>query len=200
MLWQWILIIQTLVSQENPEDFSKHYFCRTISSPRVYESNSHYCSCCWNNHTNIVGRHINLFSDCMCLFFSFNFPTPNSRTIRWNTTTQWIPLKLDATGEMLRPEVIGICLGTEACHITESILKRHFMPETFISIDNNLQRKVMLHNIDRLSRDTAFWNLHFYMPNVMSEEILGFFMWYQCLYYPYSPIYSQNWNKNIYSH
>ena len=28
MMWQWILIIQTLVSQENPEDFSRRYFCR----------------------------------------------------------------------------------------------------------------------------------------------------------------------------
>ena len=25
MLWQCILIIQTLISQENPEDFSRHY-------------------------------------------------------------------------------------------------------------------------------------------------------------------------------
>ena len=49
------------------------------------------------------------------------------------------------------------------------------MPETFISIDNNLQRIVRLHNIARWSHDTAFWNLHFYMPNVISEEILGFF-------------------------
>ena len=57
---------------------------------------------------------------------------------------------------MLRPEVFGLCLGIEAYPITKSILKRYFMPETFISIDNNLQRKVMLHNVDSLSHDTAF--------------------------------------------
>ena len=51
----------------------------------------------------------------------------------------------------------------------------HFMPDTFISIDNNLQRRVRLHNIDRLSHDTGFWNLHFYMPNVISEDSLFFF-------------------------
>ena len=141
----------------------------TISCPRVYESNLHYCSCSWNYHINIVGWHINMFSDCMCLFFSFNCPTPNSRTIRWNTTTQWIPLvKLDATGQMLCPEVFGLCLGIEAYPITKSILKRHFMSKTFISIDNNLQRGVRLHSIDRLSHDTAFWILHLYMPNVIS--------------------------------
>ena len=49
------------------------------------------------------------------------------------------------------------------------------MPETFISIDYNLQRMVRLHNIDRLSEDTVFWNLHFYVSNVISEEILVFF-------------------------
>ena len=46
-------------------------------------------------------------------------------------------------------------------------LKRHFMFETFISIDNNLQRTARLHNMDRLSHDTVFWNLHFHMPNVI---------------------------------
>ena len=118
-----------------------------------------------------------LFSDYMCLLFSFNCPTPNSRTIRRNTITQWIPLvKLDTTGQMLRPDVLGLYLGIETYPFTKSILKRHFMPETFISIDNNLQRRVRLHNIDRLSHDTVFWNLHFYMLNVISEEILGFFM------------------------
>ena len=35
-------------------------------------------------------------------------------------------------------------------------LKRHFMPKTFISIDNYLQRRVRLHNIDRLSHNTVF--------------------------------------------
>ena len=50
------------------------------------------------------------------------------------------------------------------------------MPETFILIDNNLQRTVMLHNIDRLSHDTEFSNLHSYMPNVISEAILRIFM------------------------
>ena len=50
------------------------------------------------------------------------------------------------------------------------------MPETFISIDNNLQSRVRLHSIDRLSHDTVFWSLHFYMPNVISEDSLGFFM------------------------
>ena len=50
--------------------------------------------------------------------------------------------------------------------MTKSILKRHFMPETFILTDNNLQRRVRLHNIDILSHDTAFWNLHFYTPKV----------------------------------
>ena len=49
------------------------------------------------------------------------------------------------------------------------------MSETFISIDNNLQIRVRLHNIDRFNHDTAF-NLHLYMPNEISEENLGFFM------------------------
>ena len=48
------------------------------------------------------------------------------------------------------------------------------MPETFISIDNNLQRRVRLHNIDRLSHDTVFWNLLLYMSHVISEEARGF--------------------------
>ena len=30
------------------------------------------------------------------------------------------------------------------------------MPESFISIDNNLQKSVTLHNIDRLGHDTVF--------------------------------------------
>ena len=112
---------------------------------------------------------------------------PNLRTIRWNTTTQWYPLvKLDATGQMLRPEVFGLCLEIEAYPMTNNIFKRHYIPETFISIDNNIQRSVRLHNIDRLGYDTAFWNLHFYTPKVISEEILGSSMLYWCLYYPYS--------------
>ena len=77
---------------------------------------------------------------------------------------------------MLHPEVFGLCLGIEAYPIAKSILKWHFMPETFTSIDNNLQRKVRLHNIARLSHDMAFGNIHFYMPNVIPEEILGFFI------------------------
>ena len=39
------------------------------------------------------------------------------------------------------------------------------MPETFSLIDNNIQR-VRLHNIDILSHDTAFWNLHFCTPKI----------------------------------
>ena len=67
---------------------------------------------------------------------------PNSRSVRWNTTTQWILLvKLDATGQMLHLEVFGLYLGIKAYPITKSILKRHFMSESFISIDNNLQKK-----------------------------------------------------------
>ena len=50
------------------------------------------------------------------------------------------------------------------------------MPDTFISIDNNLQSRVRLHIIDRFSHDTVFWSLHFYMPNVISEESLDFFI------------------------
>ena len=83
---------------------------------------------------------------------------------------------MDVAGKMLRRENFGLCLGIEAYPITKSIFKMHFMPETFISIDNNLQRIVMLHNKDRLSHDTEFLNLHFYMPNVISEEILGILM------------------------
>ena len=114
-----------------------------ISCPRVYKSNSYYCSCSWNYHINIAGRHI------ICVWFLVStVQHPNSRTIRWNTTTQWIlRVKLNATGQMLLPEVFGLCFGLEAYHITKSILKRHFMPGTFISIDNNLQRMVWLHNI-----------------------------------------------------
>ena len=48
------------------------------------------------------------------------------------------------------------------------------MPETFISIANNLKKSVRLHNIDRLSHDTVFRNLHFYMPNVLSKESIVF--------------------------
>ena len=48
----------------------------------------------------------------------------------------------------------------------------------FIAIDNNLQRSVKLHNIDRLGHDTVFWNFHFYMPNVISEESLGFLFFF----------------------
>ena len=181
----------------------------TISCPRVYESNSHYCSCSWNYHINIVGRHINLFSGCMCLFFSFNCPTPNIRTIRWYTTTQRIPLaKLDATAKMLRPEVFGLCLSIEAYPITKNIWKKHFMSETFISIGHNLQRRIRLHHTDRLSHDKAFWNLHFLCQILSLKTSSIFFMWYQCLYYAYSlpqdkwhsPIYSQNWNKYINSY
>ena len=166
-----------------------------ISCQKVYNSNSHDCSCSWNYHINIVGQYINLFSECKCLFFSFNCPTPEFKNDKMKHNKQWIPLvKLDATSQMLRPEVFGLCLGIEAYPITKStcILKMHFMPETFISIDNNLQRRVRLHNIDKLSHDTVFWNLHFYMPNVIFEESLVFFffffffcVWYQCLYYPY---------------
>ena len=40
---------------------------------------------------------------------------------------QWIPLdKLDATGQMLRPEVIGLCLGIKAYPITKKYLKKAF--------------------------------------------------------------------------
>ena len=48
----------------------------------------------------------------------------------------------------------------------------------FIAIDNILQRSVKLHNIGRLGHDTVFWNLHFYMPNVIFEESLVFFFFF----------------------
>ena len=62
---------------------------------------------------------------------------------------------VNSSGQMLRSEVFGLCLGIEAYPIAKSILKRHFMPETFISIDNNPQRREKLHNIDRLSHNTS---------------------------------------------
>ena len=145
----------------------------------------------------------------MFVFFSFSCPTTEFKNdkIKHNNT-------VNSTSQFGRhwPEVFGLCLGIEAYPITKSILKRHFMPETFISIDNNLQRRVRLHNIVRLSHDTVIWNLHFYMPNVISEESLVFF----CCFFSsdtsvfifhihghsiwHSPIYSQNWNKNINSY
>ena len=139
-----------------------------FSCPNVYKLNPHYYRCSWNYHINIVDRHINLFSDCMCFFFFFFFfhvstvQHPNLRTNVSNNTTQWIPLvKLDATGQILRSDVFGLCLEIEAYPITKSILKRHFMPKTFISIDNNRQRRIRLLIIDRLSHDTVFSNLYF---------------------------------------
>ena len=39
---------------------------------------------------------------------------------------------MDATGQMLRPEDFGLCLIIEAYPMAKSILKRYFMPETFI--------------------------------------------------------------------
>ena len=112
-----------------------------ISCPRVYNSNSHYCSCSWNYHINIVGRHKFAFR-----LYNSTVQHPNSRMIRWKATTQWNPLvKLDATGQILCPQVFGICLGNEALLMTKSIIKGYFMPETFMVIDNNLQRWVTLH-------------------------------------------------------
>ena len=148
-------MIHSLVIRKKPPSKRPR---KQSSCPRVYKSNSHYCSCSWNYHINIIGRHMLLFSDYMYLFFHFNCPTPEFKIDKMKTT-QWIPLvKLDATRLTLRPHV---CLGIEAYPITKSILKRHFVPDTFISIDNNLQRRVRLHNIDRLSHDTVFRNLHF---------------------------------------
>ena len=112
----------------------------------------------------------------MCLFFQFqlsNTEFKNDKMKHKNT--------VDTTSQMLHPEVFGLCLRIEAYPITKSILKRNFMHDTFILIDNNLQRRVRMHNIDRLIHHTAFSNLLFYMPNVISEAILGFFMWYQLL-------------------
>ena len=157
-----------------------------ISCPRVCKSNSHYCSCSWNKHINIVDRQINLFSDCMCLFFSFNCPTCKFKNVKMkhnntvNYSSQigrhWSKVTPRSFWPMCRNRILS-------CH--QKYLKMHFMHRTFISIDNNLRRRVRLHNIDSLSHDTVFWNIHFYMPNVILEESLSFFMWYQCLYYPY---------------
>ena len=83
---------------------------------------------------------------------------------------------------MLLLEVFGLYLGIKVYPITKSIFKRHFMPETFISIDNNLQRRVRLHNIDRLSHDSVLKPPFLYAKC----NSLGFFHVSQCLYYPYS--------------
>ena len=157
-----------------------------ISSPRVFKSNSHYYSYSWNYHINIVGRHINLFSDCMYLFFSLNYPTPefkNDKLKHKNTVNS--TSQIGRHWSNVTPRSFWPMSRNQSISYHQKYLKMHFMPETFISIDNNLQRMVRLHNIDRLSHDTVFWNLHFYMPNVISEEIHVFSMWYQCLYYPY---------------
>ena len=136
----------------------------TISCPRDYESNSH-SNCFWNYHINIVGRHINLFSGwCLSNTEFKNDKMKHNDTV--NPTSQ-----IGHHWSNITPR----SFWNWSISYHKSILKRHFMPETFISIDNNLQRRVRLHNIDRLSQDTAFWNRHFYMPNVIWEEILVFF-------------------------
>ena len=88
-----------------------------LVAQRVYKSNSHYCSCSWNYHINIVGPHIKLFSYCMCLFFSFNCPTPefkNNKMKHKNTlnyTTQighhWSNVKLWSFWPMSRNRSIS---------------------------------------------------------------------------------------------
>ena len=96
--------------------------------------------------------------------FVFQFPTPEFKNdyMKHNNT-------VNSTNQIgrhwLRPEVFGLCLEIEAYPMTKTILKKHFIPETFISIDNNLQRRVRLHNTTQ----------RFYMPNIISEEILVFY-------------------------
>ena len=127
-----------------------------FSCPRVYKLNLHYYSCSWNYHINIVDRHINLFSDCMCLFFSFNCPTlefKNNKINQHNTVNSTSQIGRHWSNITLR------CFWPMSRN--RSIFKKHFMPETFISINNNLQRKIRLLIIDRLSHDTVFWNLYF---------------------------------------
>ena len=115
----------------------------------------------------------------VCVCFS-SVQHPNSWTIRWNATPKWIPLvKLDATGQMLCPEDFGPCLGIEAYSITKSILERHFTPETFISIDNNLQRRVSLHNMDRLSHESEeilVFLFSFFFFHVIPVSVLSVFV------------------------
>ena len=84
--------------------------------------------------TLILLTDIYICFQIVCVCFSVSaVQHPNLRMIRWNATSQWIPLvKLDATGQMSRPKVFGLCLGIEAYPITKSIFKRHFVPDTFI--------------------------------------------------------------------
>ena len=122
----------------------------------------------------------------MCLFFIVNCPTPEFKNDKMkpnntvNYTSQIGPHRSYVTPRRFWPMCQNCIIF---CH--QKYPTMHFMHRTFISIDNNLQR-IWLHNSDSLSHSTVFWNVHFYMPNVISEESLGFFMWYQCLYYPYS--------------
>ena len=138
-----------------------------ISCPRVYKSNSHYCSCSWNYHINIAGRHINLFLYFMCLFFRFNCPTlkfKNDKMKHTNTVNSTSQIGRHWSNATLRSFLPMSRNWSISYH--QKYLKRHFMSEAFISTDKNLQRWVRLHNIDRLSHNTVFWNLHFYMPMI----------------------------------
>ena len=97
---------------------------------------------------NIVGRHINLFSDCMCLFFSFNCPKPEFKNDKM--------IQIERCWSTVTPRSFLPMSRNRKISYHQKYLKMHFMLETFISIENNLQRRVRLHNIDRLSDDTAF--------------------------------------------
>ena len=112
----------------------------------------------------------------MCLFFSFNYPTPEFKNDKMkhndtvNSTSQ-----IGRRWSSVTPKSFWPISWNRSISYHKKYLKMHLMPEPFISIDNKLQRKVRLNNIDRLSHDTAFWNLHFCMPNVIFEEIIGIF-------------------------
>ena len=56
MLWQWIWIIQTLASQENPEDFSRYYFCRKKNS--WFENAVSWYKLPWLRHLNVLNQYI----------------------------------------------------------------------------------------------------------------------------------------------
>ena len=48
----------------------------------------------------------------------------------------------------------------------QKYLKNAFYAWEFYFAWLNLQRRARLHNIDRLSHDTAFWNIHSYTPKI----------------------------------
>ena len=135
----------------------------TISCPRDYESNSH-SNCFWNYHINIVGRHINLFSGwCLSNNEFKNDKMKHNDAV--NPTSQ-----IGHHWSNITPR----SFWNWSISYHKSILKRHFMPETFISSGHSVLKPSFLYAKCNMGRDPRFFSCDTSLCIATAYNILRF--------------------------